>query len=435
MKKNDKGFTLIELLAVIVVLAIIMVIATMAVNRQIKKARKDANEINKEVIAKAAKTCLVENAQEDCNTIEELQEKGYLEEFEDPWTGESNNLDNSYAIIINEDGTDADVIYFGEGITEENETPPEEYFSWCNNEHTCTDGLTSDGKEWLQKHDDILIIPGNVTTIKDCQASSSDCTDFSGINIEALVVTKNVNISAHFKNSTINTIRIDGGKLTDETFGSNTNYKFYNSKIRKMILANASDFTIGQYTFRDSSIDYFEIKSGSVGWQALQNIKIDTLVIGENVTKLSGNAFTGSDINTLIIKSNNLKSNSKDQAFRSSQNGTNVIIESNVTKLPKKLFANTVTSYGNFVREIKIDNVEIRGDKTRFSKKDLYNAGLRWDNIPEDVGDPNDEESFNLYLSESDFAEGGRYCGPVKKAREYAKTHSWLKVDESICVN
>lgn len=431
--RNKKGFTLIELLAVIVVLAIIIVIATISVNRVIRKARVDSNEINKEVIAKASENCMVENQEEDCDTITELQEKGYLDEFEDPYTGESENLDDSYTITINEDGTNAKVIYFGEGITEENETPPEEYFSWCNNEHTCTDGLTSDGKNWLQEHNDILVFPGNIKTIKDCQASSSDCTDFSGINIEALVVTKNVNISAHFKNSTINTIRIDGGKLTDETFGSNTNYKFYNSKIKKMILANASDFTIGQYTFRNSSIDYFEIKSGVIGWQAMQNVTFDTLIIGENVTELKGNAFSDSNINTLIIKSNNLKSNSKDQAFRSSQNGTNVIIESNVTKLPEKLFANTVTSYGRYVREFKINNVEIKGDKTRFSKKDLYDAGLRWDNIPEDIGDPNDDESYNLYLNESDFGEGVEYCQPINSAKEFAKTHPWLKVDESLC--
>lgn len=45
--KNKKGFTLVELLAVIVVLAIIIVIATISVNKQIKKSRKNANDINK----------------------------------------------------------------------------------------------------------------------------------------------------------------------------------------------------------------------------------------------------------------------------------------------------------------------------------------------------------------------------------------------------
>lgn len=45
--KNKKGFTLIELLAVIVILAVIIVIAVMSVNKIIKKARIDSNEINK----------------------------------------------------------------------------------------------------------------------------------------------------------------------------------------------------------------------------------------------------------------------------------------------------------------------------------------------------------------------------------------------------
>ena len=55
--EDNKGFTLIELLAVIVILAVIMVIAVMSVNKIIKKARIDSNEINKKTIAKAVKTC------------------------------------------------------------------------------------------------------------------------------------------------------------------------------------------------------------------------------------------------------------------------------------------------------------------------------------------------------------------------------------------
>lgn len=295
MKKNYKGFTLIELLAVIVVLAIIMVIATTAVNRQIKKARKDANEINKEVIVKAVKTCLVENTEKDCDTIEELQEKWYLDDFEDPWTKGSENLDDSYAIIIDEEETGVKVIYFGEGITEEVETPPEEYFSWCNSAHTCTDGLTSEGKEWLQKHDDILIFPDNVTTIKDCQSSSSDCTDFSGINIDALIVTKNVNISANFSNSTINIVRVDSGTIEKS--------KFQNSHIKKLVLGNAGYMNVGESTFSGSSIDYFKIESGQLNWQAFSANKIGTLEIGKEVNYIGGNLFLGATIDKLIFNS------------------------------------------------------------------------------------------------------------------------------------
>ena len=61
--KNKEGFTLIELLAVIVVLAIIIVIPTISVNRVIKRTRVDANEINKEVIAKAAGNCMVQESE------------------------------------------------------------------------------------------------------------------------------------------------------------------------------------------------------------------------------------------------------------------------------------------------------------------------------------------------------------------------------------
>ena len=174
--RYKKGFTLIELLAVIVVLAIILVIATISVNKVIKKSRVDANEINKEAIAKASNNCMIQEQETDCDTISELQEKGYLDDFEDPYTGKSENLDDSYAIII-DDGK-ANVIYYGDGIVNEVETPPDEYFSWCNNNHTCIDGLTDDGKKWLQEHNDVLFFPDNVEQIKNCQTTSNDCNNF-----------------------------------------------------------------------------------------------------------------------------------------------------------------------------------------------------------------------------------------------------------------
>ena len=66
--KNKKGFTLIELLAVIVVLAIIMIIATISVNKQIKKSRKNANDINKKMIVKAYNMCMTQE-----NDLEKLK--------------------------------------------------------------------------------------------------------------------------------------------------------------------------------------------------------------------------------------------------------------------------------------------------------------------------------------------------------------------------
>lgn len=71
MRKNNKGFTLIELLAVIVVLAIIMVIATVNVNKQIKKSRENANDISMNAIKRAAKTCMLENNEDEdsCSSV------------------------------------------------------------------------------------------------------------------------------------------------------------------------------------------------------------------------------------------------------------------------------------------------------------------------------------------------------------------------------
>lgn len=105
--KNKKGFTLIELLAVIVILAVIIVIAVMSVNKIIKKARIDSNEINKKTIAKAVKTCLIEESEyvNYCSSIDGLAELGYLDEFEDPFDKENSisDLDTKYSITVEND--------------------------------------------------------------------------------------------------------------------------------------------------------------------------------------------------------------------------------------------------------------------------------------------------------------------------------------------
>lgn len=420
--RYKKGFTLIELLAVIVVLAIILVIATISVNKVIKKSRVDANEINKEAIAKASNNCMIQEQETDCDTISELQEKGYLDDFEDPYTGKSENLDDSYAIII-DDGK-ANVIYYGDGIVNEVETPPDEYFSWCNNNHTCIDGLTDDGKKWLQEHNDVLFFPDNVEQIKNCQTTSNDCNNFSGINISSLIITSSVSVSANFSNSTISVVRIDGGNLSNSVF-KNTN-------IKNFIIGNASKINVGEYTFDGSNIQNFTIENGAFTWYGFQHGKIGTLTIGNGVTNLGSNTFEGTEIDTIILKANDLPGNIN-EPFRNSNYGSKLIIDANVTKLGKRVFANNDTSYGNYVRFFNISSVEVKGDKTRFSKKDLYNFGLRWDQIPEDIGDLNDEESYNLYLKESDFVEEARYCAPINNAKNFAKNHSWLKVDDSLC--
>ena len=104
MRKNNKGFTLIELLAVIVVLAIIMVIATINVNKQIKKSRENANVISMNAIKRAAKTCMLENNDDknSCSSVTGLIEDGYLNDFEDPYDKNNDDLDSTYKITFDD---------------------------------------------------------------------------------------------------------------------------------------------------------------------------------------------------------------------------------------------------------------------------------------------------------------------------------------------
>lgn len=104
MRKNNKGFTLIELLAVIVVLAIIMVIATINVNKQIKKSRENANVISMNAIKRAAKTCMLENNDDknSCSSVTGLIEDDYLNDFEDPYDKNNDDLDSTYKITFDD---------------------------------------------------------------------------------------------------------------------------------------------------------------------------------------------------------------------------------------------------------------------------------------------------------------------------------------------
>ena len=105
MRKNNKGFTLIELLAVIVVLAIIMIIATINVNKQIKKSRENANVISMNAIKRAAKTCMLENNNDEdsCSSVTGLIEDGYLNDFEDPYDKNNDDLDSTYIITFDDE--------------------------------------------------------------------------------------------------------------------------------------------------------------------------------------------------------------------------------------------------------------------------------------------------------------------------------------------
>ncbi len=406
--KNKKGFTLIELLAVIVVLAIIIIIATINVNKQINKTRKRANDINKKMIIKAYKLC---SAQEldlsKCDSIPKLIANGYLDEFNDPYNSKENEINNAYTLIVNDDI--AKVIYNGDGVQQVYEIPPTQYFSWCNEDngkHSCTDGLSNEGKSWLQKHDDILTFPDTIKTIKNCESSEKNCSNFSDVQIDALIVTSNVSINATFKNAKIGVIKVDGCNL-----GSSI---FQNTTINNLIVGNTGNMNIGQSTFSGSKIQNFKIENGTFNWYSFTGSIIDTLTIGKGVTSLGNDTFEGAKINKLIIKANNLNGNSE-QPFRNSNTPINIIIDKDVTKLGKNVIANNTTSYCNYVRMIPIKSILINGDKKRFSKRDLYNFGLRWDQIPSDIGNPMDD-SYRLKLSKSsDFESLNCYNSSSKK--------------------
>lgn len=365
-----------------------MIIATMQVNKQIKKAKKDSNYINKKTIARATKTCMVQQNIEECDSISELQEGGYLDNFEDPWTKSEDNLDDSYVIVIDEDKTE--VIYAGPGVKDEYEIPPEEYFSWCNNDagkQTCTDGLTNEGKAWLQKHDDILIFPDSVKTIKNCESNTKNCTNFSGVKIDALIATSSVSINADFSGTKIGVVKIDGGSIGTS--------KFQNATIKKLILGNATSFIVNNYAFNGSVIDYFEIKSGVLGWQSGPRY-IKKLVIGKNVADMGGNTFSGVSMNELIIGAeDSFASWNGNHAFRGGNNCSNetatpkvnkVIIKDSVKKLPKNMIANNVS-----VRYIAVGELYIEGDKNRFTAKELYEVGFNCDKIVSALKDSNNE--------------------------------------------
>ena len=107
---------------------------------------------------------------------------------------------------------------------------------------------------------------------------------------------------------------------------------------------------------------------------------------------------------------------------------------SNVTRLPKHLFNGYGTSYGYFINAYgiylyySILDVKVDGDKTRFSKRDLYDFGLRWDTIPEDIGKIGNE-SYNLVLTEKDFEYGSFQSQALNHAKKFAEAHDWLIIE------
>ncbi len=79
--KNKKGFTLIELIVVLAVLAIIMAIAVPRFIGVQNQAKLDADESTKDMVLKAAELYYINENEPSSFTIENLVNKGYLEEF------------------------------------------------------------------------------------------------------------------------------------------------------------------------------------------------------------------------------------------------------------------------------------------------------------------------------------------------------------------
>ncbi|MEC5421937.1 prepilin-type N-terminal cleavage/methylation domain-containing protein [Virgibacillus sp. C22-A2] len=85
--KKEKGFTLVELLAVIAILGIILAIAIPSIGKVISNSEGKAHEANMDLFENAARLAYVSGNQEDTYTLNELEEKGFLDSIPDGFAG------------------------------------------------------------------------------------------------------------------------------------------------------------------------------------------------------------------------------------------------------------------------------------------------------------------------------------------------------------
>ncbi len=350
--KKDKGFTLIELLAVIVILAIIMVIATTQVNKVIKKAKVDSNEINKKSIAKAAETCLAqENDETKCNMVDKLVENGYLEEFKDPYTKSGEYVSQNYPISFNDHGK-AIVSYFGEGYIEQisKDIKEKEYFTW--NGSTIT-GLTNEGFNWVKDNDWTLVIPSNAKKIDTDFSNSRFCTT-SNLK-KTVIIPGNVKTIGHgsFVSCNITSLFLNSGIEVIE------NDAFYRNKISYLKIPNSS-IEVGRGSFSQNELPdnqafiYKRTKTGidNTILVAYGGKKKSDVVIPENVEVIYDYAFYVGNIYSITLP-NNLKRIGSG-AFLDNEL-TNVIIPDSVTYIGNFAFG------GNKLNELDVSNVQTIG--------------------------------------------------------------------------